>query len=710
MYSKGMILLVMLVSLTGCDEHISKEQVLTDVNRDTQPVKQAWLRNHLPDHTLGYLNVPTPWNYLFDAKNDVLHQVQSTAVHQQQTRDIIQGYRDNYLHLVPAQYQELIELVLVKMDTSLELALINYAEAALLPNVAVGTRFKNLSATQLLTQVEQLLAVMAPGTIIEAVDGESIWSFKINAIQSWMRYDESTGQMLILSGMGANAQRLSALWTEPSGDRLQAIQNLDMQSDPSGLNFRSWWAPARIYQLAGAFVPPDDHQKIAYLGLDQIDYVWVGSESARGQAALAMHLLMPETGFRLALPRAEDWYDIELAGIPDSVIQITMPTTGQVAQAKTFLKTDQWNVSEAAYDELAFFRDFEELMGFGFADMFDAYEQQFYVVSDQSGSWMAVKIRDRTLYAELDSQSNLALGISPSQRSLSGVMINEAHFSLWQKVFAGSTSAANNKNAEQISQFLGLFKDHIYWYEADDVVYLSYLPQVLAEKKLSKHKVNLSAWLTANQGSNWNAAILAFGKDVKGLPRDIYHRYLRLIQALADLAQVEVDLFAFPTARELNLPDSGRINLTVSSDAEKLSLRFAYEHSFAEGLFYGEGTVLLATAGILAATAIPAYNDYLLRAKIGNRLTALADTKTSINEHFISRQSFTGVNESLNLSAQGLLFDEEQAVLMVPLVDLDERFGTDDYIYMKADGTESFVIEWVCYSDIQQNLLPAACR
>ena len=708
---KTLCLMACLVVAAGCEQDNNPQQLLLTVERHLTYDNQAWLRDHLPDQTLVYMNLPTLWNYLFDAKQDVLHSTQVSAVHQQHSERIIAGVQTNYLSLIPAEYRGWAELLLVHQDAPVELVLINYAEAALMPNVAVATRLKDMDTTRLLAQINQLLALMAPGTELAQLDQQAVWSFKINAIQTWLRFDEDSGQLLVLGGMGANEKRLKALWSDPAGESLKAIRQLDMEADPSGLNFKIWSAPGRIYRLAGAFVPPEDHQKITHMGLDQIDFAWLGSESAGGQAALSAHILMPETGFRLVLPRAEQWFDVKLSGVPDSVLQLTMPTKEQVEQGMHYLKTDQWNWSEGAKKDLAYFSDFQRLMGFSITDMLAAYEQQFYLVKDQAGTWMAVKIKDRALFDQLDAQSNAALGIEPVERELSGARIHEAHFSLWQKLFLSSTQAAATPNAAQVQQFLGLFKDHMYWYIEDEVIYFSSVPQVLAEKQRSTPGVMLSDWLSANQGTDWSGAILAYGRDIKGLPRDIYHQYLKTLQVLADLAQVEVDLFTFPTASELNLPASGRVNLTLSSDADKLSVRFAYEHSFAESLVNGDGGLaLLAATGVLVAIAVPAYHDYVLRVKISERLADAADMKMQINEHWVRHQEFIGVNEALGWDGEAFYFDEDSATLMIPLEGLDERFGGDDYLYLEAITAGEYSIEWSCYSDIRSNLLPALCR
>jgi type IV pilus assembly protein PilA len=51
--------------------------------------------------------------------------------------------------------------------------------------------------------------------------------------------------------------------------------------------------------------------------------------------------------------------------------------------------------------------------------------------------------------------------------------------------------------------------------------------------------------------------------------------------------------------------------------------------------------IVVAIIGILAAIAIPAYQDYTVRAKVSEGIAIAAEQKTSLSEHYISQGSFT---------------------------------------------------------------------
>ncbi len=704
------IAVFVVVFISGCDNssHSDAKPVLREVaDFELETKRTAWLRNHLPDNTVAYINFPTPWNYLFDAKADAMHAVQSLPAHIEQVEKIKQGAKDSYFQYIPAEYQGLVSLLFEHTQTSVEFAVINNSPSALLPTFAAGTRLSNLTRTELIEQLNDLLSQVDPGMVLEQVDKTPLWSFKVNQFPAFLQYDESNGQLLVYGGMGANQQKMEELWNQKSGDQLAKIQTMSLQADPSGLNMKMWIAAAKMYQMGQAFLPPEQQQMVTEFGLDQMDYIWLGFESNQGQSALAMHVLMPETGWRLMIPRATDWFDVKMAGEPRSVIQMTLPTAEQVKQV-----IEKYNLADKLTDsdkeDMKVWKEIGAEVGFDFYDILNAYHQQFIMVKDQSGSWFAMKTKDKKLRTDLEKSLNDYFKIKTTSKKLDGVEIMQAHFSIYEKLFA--TQKDMPEDAEQIQKFLAIFKEHAYWYEEDDVIYMSQVPQVLAMKKQHPNQLSLESWLKRNQGGDWNSAVLAYGKDVKHMPQDLYHYYLLLLQGLGDLAQVEVDLFALPTAEQLNLPEAGRINLVLSSDAEKVSLRFGYEYSMLEPILSGEGGLAtIAVVGILAATAIPAYRDYVVRSKVSEQLAQAESIKMMIDQHWYTNESFEGLEKTLDGVVTDHFVDVETGTIIIELEGVDSMFYADDVIYLEPIIEDGF-IDWFCNSDIKQGYLPSNCR
>ena len=75
--------------------------------------------------------------------------------------------------------------------------------------------------------------------------------------------------------------------------------------------------------------------------------------------------------------------------------------------------------------------------------------------------------------------------------------------------------------------------------------------------------------------------------------------------------------------------------------------------------------IVVAIVGILAAIALPAYQDYIVRSKMSETVAAIAACKTSVAEYVASTQCAAGQRRGLGL------FDGDVAVRGI--ADLDRR-------------------------------------
>ncbi len=60
--------------------------------------------------------------------------------------------------------------------------------------------------------------------------------------------------------------------------------------------------------------------------------------------------------------------------------------------------------------------------------------------------------------------------------------------------------------------------------------------------------------------------------------------------------------------------------------------------------------IVVAIIGILAAVAIPAYQDYTIRAQISEGLTLSAGAKAAVSEYFMDRGAWPADNTTASLA------------------------------------------------------------
>jgi type IV pilus assembly protein PilA len=65
-----------------------------------------------------------------------------------------------------------------------------------------------------------------------------------------------------------------------------------------------------------------------------------------------------------------------------------------------------------------------------------------------------------------------------------------------------------------------------------------------------------------------------------------------------------------------------------------------------QGFTLIELMIVIAIIGILAAVALPAYQDYTIRAKVSEGLTLASAAKTAVSEHAMTRNAFPADNDA----------------------------------------------------------------
>ena len=136
-----------------------------------------------------------------------------------------------------------------------------------------------------------------------------------------------------------------------------------------------------------------------------------------------------------------------------------------------------------------------------------------------------------------------------------------------------------------------------------------------------------------------------------------------------------------------------------------------------QGFTLIELMIVVAIIGILAAIAIPAYQDYTIRAQVSEGLNLGGGAKTAVSEYFQDRGAWPTDNNEAGLSVatdiQGKYVTGVAVAANVVTVsygnDAHAQITGDDLLLTATDNTGS--IGWACSSsDLQDKHMPAACR
>jgi len=127
--------------------------------------------------------------------------------------------------------------------------------------------------------------------------------------------------------------------------------------------------------------------------------------------------------------------------------------------------------------------------------------------------------------------------------------------------------------------------------------------------------------------------------------------------------------------------------------------------------------IVVAIIAILAAIALPAYQDYVARSQVSEAATLSAGAKTAVAEEFANTGTFNGIdNAAAGLSAAGSITGKyvdsvtvaNGAVTALMGGDSSDKVSGDNLVFTPTD--EGGSVSWACTGSVDAKYLPSACR
>lgn len=668
---------------------------------DRLPTAAPWLRDVLPDDVLMYARLPHPFGMLAAPKGNALDAAMRSDANVETILKIRRGLSENVLPRIPA-FQDLRLRVLEKhLRAPVELAVLSLPA----PSLLVASRLNVQSVDEFEALLSELAEDGAGLSLVAPLDERGAGQIAGLPVPAFVQFED--GRLLLNVGPSASQESFDGVVSGISANTDHAMRAMERRVDASGQGIFLWINTERALAMATVMMQPEQFEQITDAGLDKTSSVAFGWGVADGKGRISLVADLRSEYDRGFVP--DVYVDIRArsVGEPDGLFLLAIPTVEEFTRIEARVLDTFDSAEIAAWKETRSAMSGE--LGFTIEELLNSIGPELLLIFDSAGDYGAVRIRDRKLWNRIIDAMAESIDSKPETRR-----VGRQTYYHW--AFESELMDLDDTLETESHWFAELFaraRDHNFWTYEGDYLYFASVPQILIDRHEMGADTDLAAWLRNRQRIDSRTAFMSMSGTSHKLPERVYAVYLELLQLLADVAQTEIDIWAMPTARQLELPRAGTLGFTLSLGNPTLAAEFTFENNPAEFLG-GAGGIFI--AGVVAAIAIPAYQDYTVRATVNEGLTLSEPAKRAVTEHYFETGEFPGQGTAADLSEYTGDGRRVQSIIVEPGTGrIIINFSLDSLpdggqVYLRPFVDDVGELQWECSGTFADEQLPAHCR
>lgn len=718
-------LLAIAISLTlfaaGCSQdssdnaNISSSRAkssLTNNVRDYKTEHKGILLQNLPQKSVAYFRIPSLLGGLDNGQGGVLHPIVESQAMQNQVAAIHQGLSENLISKIdePA-IKSMMAFFIDYQRSPIEMAVIPGAGGLFNPNVFLLTEL-NIDGIEPLKELIQVLVDSSEGQLelVDDVSPEGEFQLVAGPVSIFAYFDSTSKELGLLGGMATARKTLTTL-RDRSMETRSDVLDFEKTIDDSGSGLSLWVDTKTLYTQLGPMAPAEIRAQIELFQPENSEFLWAGSGTKNGHASFRIHLqntIGTTSPFHFAT--ADQVRDLKVALPMKTSVSFPLPNKKHLERIMTFGVSEndlplEW---KQQVDKI------KGTQGYDLNELLTLFGPSGIYVNDRSGSWAGFPIENESSLNNTIEWLTKYYSARFETKTVSGLEVSHLTIPSFTKLASEQMEDMDDDQMPAwIMQFLNAGATHMYWLRDGDNLIMANVPQVLMSRQRHLSKVSVQQWLTSN-GLDWNENIFGASSQSENLPRNIYHYTLQALQLISDVAGVEPNLISMPLAEDLNLPEQGRVSVQLKLGENSTSFVLDYEQSAADFLLgVGNAATMIAVVGILSAVAIPAYQDYTVRAKVSEVILASHALRILLSEHYLTNgklpaklgEPYKGSNRAADID-----FNAESGAIEIIFNDsIPQLEGAQ--INFQAYPSASGGIEWRCENvSAKESFVPSSCR